>query len=172
MQFRSVIKIWIMHFRTALITIAITSFIGTSAQTASDNVSITDIINKSGIVFIEQPASLRQRISRQVSNADQESEAGETKTAIKKIGGFRVQVFSDNNAKTAKNEARTKARAIASTFPQYPTYVVYSSPYWRLKVGDFHSQEEAEVAANQIKKAFPSYAREIRVVRDRINSPK
>ena len=30
--------------------------------------------------------------------------------------------------------------------------------------------EEAELIANEIKRAFPAYAREIRVVRDRINS--
>ncbi|MCM1483097.1 MAG: SPOR domain-containing protein [Muribaculaceae bacterium] len=85
--------------------------------------------------------------------------------------GYRVQVFSDNNARTARNEARSKQRSIGSRFPNYRTYVTYTAPYWRLKVGDFRTQEEANTAAAAIKRAFPGYT-EIRVVRDRINLPK
>lgn len=83
--------------------------------------------------------------------------------------GYRVQVFSDNNARTAKNEARSKSRNIGARFPQYRTYVMYTSPYWRLRVGDFTSETEAEAAAADLRRAFPAYSREIRVVRDRIN---
>ena len=49
------------------------------------------------------------------------------------------------------------------------TYVTYTSPYWRLKVGDFRTQREAQAAVDQIRQAFPSYGKEIRVVRDRVN---
>ncbi len=83
--------------------------------------------------------------------------------------GYRVQVFSDNNARTAKNEARSKSRSITERFPDYPAYVIFSSPYWRLRVGDFRTQEEAREAAEEIRKAFPAFGKEIHVVRDRIN---
>lgn len=86
--------------------------------------------------------------------------------------GYRVQVFSDNNARTARNEARSKQRAVGTRFAQYRTYVTYSTPYWRVKVGDFRTQEEANSAATAIRRAFPGFANEVRVVRDRINIPK
>lgn len=86
--------------------------------------------------------------------------------------GYRVQVFSDSNQRTAKNEARTKQRSVASRFSKYPIYVTFASPYWRVKVGDFVKMEEAEELAKKIRRAFPSFAREVRVVRDRINLPK
>ncbi|MDE6317891.1 MAG: SPOR domain-containing protein, partial [Muribaculaceae bacterium] len=85
-------------------------------------------------------------------------------------GGYRVQIYSDNNARTAKNEARTKERAISGAFPELATYVIYDSPYWRLRVGDCRSRAEAEELASRIKNAFPSYRSEITVVRDRINT--
>lgn len=88
----------------------------------------------------------------------------------RRITGYRVQVFSDNNARTAKNEARSKSRNISARFPQYRTYVMYNSPYWRLKVGDFRTRGEADEAAEQLKKTFPSYSKEIRVVRDKISA--
>lgn len=85
------------------------------------------------------------------------------------MAGYRVQVFSDNNVRTAKSEARTKSRNISARFPQYKTYVMYTSPYWRLKVGDFRNKQEADDAAEELRRAFPAYSKEIRVVRDRIN---
>ena len=40
-----------------------------------------------------------------------------------------------------------------------------------LKVGDFRTQQEANDAADELRKAFPAYSKEIRVVRDRISLP-
>jgi hypothetical protein len=146
-----------------------------SAQTVladDDPVIITEHINKSGIITVDQPEALEKRLAPPVaeSQSDEATEKEATNTRPqRKIGGYRVQVFSDNNTRTAKTEARSKAKTIADAFPQYPTYVVYSSPYWRLKVGDFKTKDEADTAAAQIKKAFPAYASEVRVVRDRIN---
>jgi hypothetical protein len=87
-----------------------------------------------------------------------------------KAVGYRVQVYADNNVRTAKAEARQRERVMNQAFPTYATYVAYASPYWRLRVGDFRSQYEAEKAAAEIRKAFPRYAKEVRVVRDRVNS--
>lgn len=115
---------------------------------------------------ISQPDSLLQRLRpiEEPINADSE------KPSNNKTAGYRIQIFSDNNSRSAKNEARSRARAIESRFPQYRTYVTFNSPYWRLRVGDFKIQHDAVQAADEIKKAFPAYSREIRVVRDRINS--
>lgn len=93
------------------------------------------------------------------------SEAGERH----RINGFRVQVFSDNNQRTSQQEAKAKERKINERFPEYETYIVYNSPYWRLKVGDFRTEFDAESAADEIKRAFPEFAREVRIVRDRIS---
>ena len=102
--------------------------------------------------------------------SSEESSAGVSSSSAQgaKTGGYRVQVFLDNNARTAKNEARARARNISEQFPHYPTYVVYSSPYWRLRVGNFRTHDDADAAAAELSAAFPAYAREIRVVRDRI----
>ena len=51
------------------------------------------------------------------------------------------------------------------------TYIIYNSPFFRLRVGDFRSYEEANRALQDLKNAFPQFAREMRVVRDKINVP-
>ncbi|MDE6817772.1 MAG: SPOR domain-containing protein, partial [Muribaculaceae bacterium] len=83
--------------------------------------------------------------------------------------GFRSLVFSGNNPRTAKNEATNRSELLARQFPEYATYITYDAPYWRLKAGDFRSYDEATSALGRLKTAMPSFAREMRVVRERIN---
>ncbi len=151
-----------------------------SAVWADDPASadIVRHITADNVNTINQPEALRRLlvpVTVTTAPADiqvqPEEEAENAKTAPVVKGrtvGYRVQVFSDNNSRTAKNEARSKSRDISSRFPQYRTYVMYTSPYWRLKVGDFRTQHEANEAAEELRRAFPAYSKEIRVVRDRI----
>lgn len=83
--------------------------------------------------------------------------------------GFRIQAYTDNNVKTAKAAAQKRARDIAMKFPQYRSYISYKAPAWRLRIGDFKTQREAQAALQRIKSVYPNFAREMVIVRDRIN---
>ena len=82
--------------------------------------------------------------------------------------GFRIQAYTDNNP-TAKAAAQQRARDIAMKFPQYRSYITYKAPSWRLRIGDFKTQREAQAALQRIKSVYPKFAREMVIVRDRIN---
>lgn len=142
---------------------------------------VVDSISAGGAIIINVPEALLKRlcppritVAETVDTVVTSAEAAAlpAKPAVSapagKMGGYRIQVFSDNNSRTAKSEARSRARDISAQFPQYATYVVYNAPYWRLRVGNFRTQEEANAAAHSLKAAFPSYSREIRVVKDTI----
>lgn len=142
---------------------------------------IVENLNRpSSTVTVEQPQALAERLRMadtpdgeevtEEETSEEEKEAPVIHRSKGKIVGFRVQVYADNNQRVAKGEARQRERAISRRFPAMMTYVAYASPYWRLRVGDFRTQAEAEKAANDIRRAFPSYAKEVRVVRDRINA--
>ena len=83
--------------------------------------------------------------------------------------GYRIQAYTDNNPRTAKAAAQQRARDIAMKFPQYRSYITYKAPSWRLRIGDFKTQQEAKAALNRIKSVYPKFAREMVIVRDRIN---
>ena len=83
--------------------------------------------------------------------------------------GFRIQAYTDNNPRTAKAAAQRRARDIAMKFPQYRSYISYKAPAWRLRIGDFKTQREAKAALQRIKSVYPKFAREMVIVRDRIN---
>ena len=83
--------------------------------------------------------------------------------------GYRIQAYTDNNPRTAKAATQQRARDIAMKFPQYRSYITYKAPAWRLRIGDFKTQQEAKAALNRIKSVYPKFAREMVIVRDRIN---
>ena len=136
-----------------------------AAQTSSD--IITDYLsnNSQGKVTINQPENLKSRL-KQKKMSGNENVSREEST---KVVGYRVQVFSDNNQRTAKSQAQSRERNILAQFPDLKVYLMYKSPSWRVRVGDYKSRGEAEQVMQEIKEAFPSYAGEVMVVVDRIN---
>lgn len=132
--------------------------------------TIADVLNNAGVVSVIQPDALNRRLVA-ADRTEQTSDAESAKelSAPKVRGGYRVQVFDDNNVRSAQRDAQTCKKQIESRFPEFPVYVTFSSPYWKVKVGDFKSRGEAEAAMGEIKHAFPAMAKSLRIVRDRIN---
>jgi hypothetical protein len=89
-------------------------------------------------------------------------------TSDQLTNGFRVQVFSSNVQRTAKNEAFRIEKQIKEEFPDEAIYVNYMSPFWKVRVGDFRTQAEALRFKNQLKVAFPKLKSEIYIVREQI----
>lgn len=137
------------------------------AAEPADSVTIADRINAAGQSAVHQPRKLNERLVREARESHPAEESAKAATST---GGYRIQVFSGNNARTSKGEAGGRAAKISAQFPEYETYVTYDAPYWRLKVGDFPSYEEARAALGILKEAFPAYSREMRLVRDRIKT--
>lgn len=133
----------------------------------SDTTSTVTIVHSAAIEALVLKNS--EPAEPDVTEKNTEFEEPSSPAFNNKVAGYRVQVFSDNNQRTSKGEARQKERQLRDAFPDYATYVVYNSPFWRLKVGDFKTQHEAEAAADQIRSRFPSFSREVRVVKDRVN---
>ena len=88
-----------------------------------------------------------------------------------KIQGFRTQVFSGNNQRKSKEEAFRKEKEIKELFPDVPTYVTYNAPFWKLRVGDFRSHEEAYQMMRQLMEAFPGFAKEMYIVKEEVKIP-
>lgn len=127
--------------------------------------TIADHLNAGKNIKITQPDKLNNRL-RTVSTDLTKSSADEQPRTD---GGFRILVFSGNNPRTAQAEATRRQQLLNEQFPEYAAYVSYDAPYWRLKVGDFRKYDDATGALGRLKAAMPAYAREMRIVRERIN---
>jgi len=86
----------------------------------------------------------------------------------KQVPGFRVQVFSSNEPKTAKTEAFAMQDAVLESLPNTPVYVQFSSPFWKVRVGNCKTRTEAQELKQQITNALPQVKQDVYIVRDTI----
>lgn len=83
------------------------------------------------------------------------------------IDGFRVQVYSSNQQQTAKTEALELETRLKDKVDQ-TIYVQYLPPFWKVRVGDFRTYEEAKDYKKQFTQMFPSMVGNTYIVRDKI----
>lgn len=82
--------------------------------------------------------------------------------------GYRIQVFSDGrNQHTLEARANARGNAVLSRFPKYKgqVYIVSKSPNWFTRIGNFETMEDANSALKELKRAFPSFSGEMRIVK-------
>lgn len=151
--------------RTYTLIALIVACITAVAQSAVPDTSIVQYLERSntgGTVKISQPLELTHRVAR-VNDGEQEK--GSVLMPI-----YRIQLFSANN-NNAKAQAEKLAREVGAEFPDLPLSVSYASPFWRLRVGEFRTREEAQAMQFQIQSKFPEMERGILIIRERVNIP-
>ena len=133
-----------------------------SAQTPakSSRPSVIENIQNNSNVVIHQDPKLDKVINDHINKPD------EVETGPYTGSGYRVQVFSSNAQKTAKNEAYSIERKLRSAFPGYGVYRIYSSPFWKVRIGDFKNLEDAKAFRSELIKTFPELSRETYTVRE------
>lgn len=137
------------------------------AQTYSVDTTIVQSLQRSsqgGRVVLHQDSVLDVRLSRNSGTLKVDKD-GNIATQ-----GYRIQLFSDNK-RNSREEAELRSDVVARDMPEIPIYVTYLSPFWRLRVGDYRTYEEANVQMQMLKKKFPKYSVEMRIVKDEIVLP-
>jgi hypothetical protein len=71
--------------------------------------------------------------------------------AIRNQQGFRVQVISTNK-RTEANDIKAR---VMQLYPDYRTYLDYQAPYFKVRIGDFKTREEATDLREKISNSFP-----------------
>lgn len=92
-----------------------------------------------------------------------ETKKDKDKDKPQKPGSFSIEVYSDNS-KDAKEQATKRRQSVQSRFPQYPASLRFDSPFWRVRVGNFRTREDAESAMANIRRAFPSFSAYMRII--------
>jgi hypothetical protein len=76
----------------------------------------------------------------------------ETSRDARRIGkGFRLLVINTNK----RDEAVAARSKVYAYFPELKSYLIYQSPYFKLKVGNFKERKEAEEYRKKLQKYFP-----------------
>lgn len=83
------------------------------------------------------------------------------------IDGYRVQIYSSNRQQSAKTEALQLEKEISEKVSM-PVYVLYMTPFWKVRLGNFRTFDEANTFKNQFLAQFPQMQGDTYIVRDKI----
>lgn len=164
--------LWTIVMSTSLVQAQTAPETPEAATQVADSADIVASLTKDGKVVLEQPEGLQQRLKFKTGVEESEVNAEDDKTTTKTRQGhwgYRVEVFADNNVRTAKAQASSRKRMLQARLPQYRSYLVFESPFWRVRIGDFTSKADAESAMAEVRKLLPQTASALRIVRSTIN---
>ncbi len=94
-------------------------------------------------------------------------EAVNGKKELVEIDGYRVQIYSSNKQQKAKTEALDLEAQLKDRINQ-SVYVQYVSPFWKVRLGDFRTYEEAREYKKLFVQQYPSMMGDTYIVRDKI----
>jgi hypothetical protein len=105
------------------------------------------VVDSTSPVVVEKDVRIDQLVKKQI-------EINETTTRESRrfVQGFRIQVInSPDRAKVFAAKAR-----VYEQFPDWKPYLLYQSPNYKLRVGNFKTQDEAQDALKQLSRLFPA----------------
>lgn len=89
------------------------------------------------------------------------------KFELVEIDGYRVQIYSSNQQQTAKAEALDLEQRLKDKITQ-TIYVQYIPPFWKVRLGDFRTYNEAKEYKNEFVLQYPDLMGDTYIVRDKI----
>lgn len=137
--------------------IAVDSVIYRPAATVDESLvgkSIFYILAGSG-VSVSQDAAVSSAMQGHISS-----------NSSRKINGYRIRIFFDNK-KSSRNDSEAALRRFQAAFPGVTTYRTFTSPFFKVAVGDFRTKSEASAMLKKVKGMFPAAF----IIKEQINYP-
>jgi SPOR domain len=102
--------------------------------------------DSSGVLVLKDPR-IDQLVRKQI-----EINEVTTRESRRHVPGYRIQVInSPDRGKVFAAKAK-----VYEQFPDWKPYLLYQSPNYKLRVGNFKTQEEAQDALKQLSRFFPA----------------
>lgn len=126
-------------------------------QTLFESLATPDSLTEA-VAVVYQDSLMQQALERQ-------HEGNNTEVSRR---GFRVQLFSSNNVRTARNAAFQVEKTVREKLPHLAVYVTYTSPFWKVRVGNCATNDDAQRLRQYIIEQLPQFQAETYVVPDQI----
>lgn len=94
-------------------------------------------------VEVHQSESVNQLLLSRTMGVERKYEAVQN--------GFRIQVYSSNNQRVAARESSEIAEKVRNLSLGLDIYRTYNAPFWRVRVGNFRTQDEANEVMDELK---------------------
>ncbi len=110
-----------------------------------DRTSLMQQGNVPGELRISQDTRIDELINRHVLFNDKR----------KGIEGYRIQIYFGSGAQGREESGEHNARAL-SYFPDLKVHLMYQYSYYKVRIGDFRTREEAFFWYTRVKRRFPN----------------
>lgn len=121
-----------------------------------------------GRVKVYEDRSITHILGRSIGPARKIYTNADDSSQFYRVKGYKIQAFSGNNQRSSRDEANSKQSQINTYFPELESVVLFESPFWRLRVGNFETREEAQEVMLELRKQFPSFGKEMYIVADEV----
>jgi hypothetical protein len=101
----------------------------------------------SGTVVVRKDPRIDELVRKQIQINEET-----TRESRRNMPGFRIQVINS----TDRNKVFSAKARVYQEFPDLKPYLIYQAPNYKLRVGNFKTQEEAEDFEKQLSRLFPS----------------
>lgn len=162
-------------YNKSLLFVLLLSLFGFNLEAQNNNGQRKEILSEinsrsqgKGDVTIYEDESIAHILGRPMGPARTIYSTSDGEVRFYKTRGYKIQAFSGNNQRTSRNEAISKQNSINSAFPELETVILFESPFWRLRVGNFKTREEAEEVMSEMRSRFPSFGKEMYIVVDEV----
>ena len=75
-----------------------------------------------------------------------------TRDTRRTMSGYRIQVINSND----RNKVFALKAKIYQSYPELKPYLMYQPPFYKLKVGNFKTKEEAEEYRKELSREYPT----------------
>jgi len=131
--------LFIFFFLTSLISFSQTE----TFKLEDSGITPTERSSKDGNIIITQDPRLRQIVKRHIEVNNN------------KFDGWRVQIYFGSGQKAMAQAQNAKKKFLIRYGNKNSAYIVYDSPFFKVRVGDFRTKAEAMYFKSQIEKTFP-----------------
>ena len=122
-------------------------FLFNNIATAQEEMLATDLDTTSGVALHTDPRLdilLESHVKVKKAYADRNTKM------IRSSKGYRIQIYNGNS----KSEAIRRKVDFMKRYPGIPTYMTYTQPMFRVKVGNYTTRKDAYQMVNQIRSLY------------------
>lgn len=123
-----------------------------------DSIHITLIMDDMSNAIVHQDSTITQLMMDKVTGRVRGEQI---------IDGFRVQIYASNQQQVAKNESLMLQQRIEPLL-DVPVYAISEPPFWKVRIGNFKTREEANTYKDILLNMFPDMVGSTYVVPDKI----
>jgi hypothetical protein len=103
--------------------------------------------NDSGTVVVHKDPRIDLLVKKQIQINEET-----TRDSRRSMPGYRIEVINSSD----RNKVFAAKSKLYQQYPELKPYLLYQEPNYKLKVGNFKTEEEAEPYLRQLTKMFPA----------------